>query len=89
MSTIPITKRGAELLESLHRLKHLGTSCCGAGHCRSARTGRPVEKRQYDAAKDKQASSKAGVAKWKGLLCSQIMDRLLWTLVAAWCLALR
>ena len=54
MSTIPITKRGAELLkEELHRLKHVERPAVVQAIAEARAQGDLSENAEYDAAKDK------------------------------------
>jgi len=56
MSTIPITKRGAELLkEELHRLKHVERPAVINAISEARAQGDLSENAEYDAAKEKQA----------------------------------
>jgi transcription elongation GreA/GreB family factor len=66
MSTIPITQRGAEKLkEELHRLKHVERPAVVQAIAEARAQGDLSENAEYDAAKDKQASSKAASTKSK------------------------
>ena len=56
MSTIPITKRGAELLkEELHHLKHVERPAVINAISEARAQGDLSENAEYDAAKEKQA----------------------------------
>ena len=76
MSTIPITKRGAELLkEELHRLKHVERPAVVQAIAEARAQGDLSENAEYDAAKDKQGFIEGRIAEIEGKLsAAQIID---------------
>ena len=76
MSTIPITKRGAELLkEELHRLKHVERPAVVQAIAEARAQGDLSENAEYDAAKDKQGFIEGRIAEVEGKLsAAQIID---------------
>ena len=76
MSTIPITKRGAELLkEELHRLKHVERPAVVQALAEARAQGDLSENAEYDAAKDKQGFIEGRIAEIEGKLsAAQIID---------------
>ena len=66
MSTIPITKRGAELLkEELHRLKHIDRPAVINSISEARAQGDLSENAEYDAAKEAQGMLEARISKLK------------------------
>ena len=88
MSTIPITKRGAELLkEELHRLKHVERPSVINAISEARAQGDLSENAEYDAAKEKQAFIKAAFKSWKvSCLLHKSLIRLHWMWKVALCL---
>lgn len=76
MSTIPITKRGAELLkEELHRLKHVERPAVINAISEARAQGDLSENAEYDAAKEKQAFIEGRIQELEGKLsAAQIID---------------
>jgi transcription elongation factor GreA len=76
MSTIPITKRGAELLkEELHRLKHVERPAVVQAIAEARAQGDLSENAEYDAAKDKQGFIEGRINEVEGKLsAAQIID---------------
>lgn len=76
MSTIPITKRGAELLkEELHRLKHVERPAVVQAIAEARAQGDLSENAEYDAAKDKQGFIEGRINEIEGKLsAAQIID---------------
>lgn len=76
MSTIPITKRGAELLkEELHRLKHVERPAVVQAIAEARAQGDLSENAEYDAAKDKQGFIEGRIAEIEGKLsAAQVID---------------
>ncbi len=76
MSTIPITKRGAEKLkEELHRLKHVERPSVVQAIAEARAQGDLSENAEYDAAKDKQGFIEGRINEIEGKLsAAQIID---------------
>ncbi len=76
MSTIPITKRGAELLkEELQRLKHIERPAVINAISEARAQGDLSENAEYDAAKEKQAFIEGRIQELEGkLAAAQIID---------------
>jgi transcription elongation factor GreA len=76
MSTIPITKRGAELLkEELHRLKHVERPAVVQAIAEARAQGDLSENAEYDAAKDKQGFIEGRIMEIEGKLsAAQIIN---------------
>ena len=76
MSTIPITKRGAELLkEELQRLKHVERPAVVQAIAEARAQGDLSENAEYDAAKDKQGFIEGGSMEIEGKLsAAQVID---------------
>ena len=76
MSTIPITKRGAELLkEELHRLKHIDRPAVINSISEARAQGDLSENAEYDAAKEKQGFIEGRIQELEGKLsAAQIID---------------
>ncbi len=76
MSTIPITKRGAELLkEELHRLKHIERPAVIVAISEARAQGDLSENAEYDAAKEKQGFIEGRIQELEGKLsAAQIID---------------
>ena len=76
MSTIPITKRGAELLkEELHRLKHVERPAVIIAISEARAQGDLSENAEYDAAKEKQGFIEGRIQELEGKLsAAQIID---------------
>ncbi|MBP8191443.1 MAG: transcription elongation factor GreA, partial [Aquabacterium sp.] len=76
MSTIPITKRGAELLkEELQRLKHVERPAVVQAIAEARAQGDLSENAEYDAAKDKQGFIEGRIMEIEGKLsAAQVID---------------
>lgn len=76
MSTIPLTKRGAEKLkEELHRLKHVERPAVVMAIAEARAQGDLSENAEYDAAKDKQGFIEGRILEIEGKLsAAQIID---------------
>ena len=76
MSTIPITKRGAEKLkEELHRLKHIERPAVVQAIAEARAQGDLSENAEYDAAKDKQGFIEGRILEIEGKLsAAQVID---------------
>ena len=76
MSTIPITKRGAELLkEELHRLKHIERPAVIISISEARAQGDLSENAEYDAAKEKQGFIEGRIQELESKLsAAQIID---------------
>jgi len=76
MSTVPITKRGAELLkEELHRLKTKDRPAVISAIAEARAQGDLSENAEYDAAKERQAFIEGRIAELEGKLgAAQIID---------------
>lgn len=76
MSTVPITKRGAELLkEELHRLKTKERPAVISAIAEARAQGDLSENAEYDAAKERQAFIEGRIAELEGKLgAAQIID---------------
>ena len=76
MSTIPLTKRGAEKLkDELHRLKHVERPAVVLAIAEARAQGDLSENAEYDAAKDKQGFIEGRIAEIEGKLsAAQIID---------------
>ena len=76
MSTIPITKRGAELLkEELHRLKHVERPAVIIAISEARAQGDLSENAEYDAAKEKQGFIEGRIQELEGKLsAAQVID---------------
>ncbi|HJV85594.1 MAG TPA: transcription elongation factor GreA [Noviherbaspirillum sp.] len=76
MSTVPITKRGAELLkEELHRLKTKDRPSVISAIAEARAQGDLSENAEYDAAKERQAFIEGRIAELEGKLgAAQIID---------------
>ncbi len=76
MSTVPITKRGAELLkEELHRLKTKDRPAVINAIAEARAQGDLSENAEYDAAKERQAFIEGRIAELEGKLsAAQIID---------------
>ena len=76
MSTIPITKRGAELLkEELYRLKHVERPAVINAISEARAQGDLSENAEYDAAKEKQGFIEGRIQELEGKLsAAQIID---------------
>lgn len=76
MNTIPITKRGAELLkEELHRLKHVERPSVINAISEARAQGDLSENAEYDAAKEKQGFIEGRIQELEGKLsAAQIID---------------
>jgi transcription elongation factor GreA len=76
MSTIPITKRGAEMLkEELQRLKHVERPAVVLAIAEARAQGDLSENAEYDAAKDKQGFIEGRILEIEGkLAAAQIID---------------
>ncbi len=76
MSTIPITKRGAELLkEQLQRLKHIERPAVINAIAEARAQGDLSENAEYDAAKEKQGFIEGRIQELEGKLsAAQIID---------------
>jgi transcription elongation factor GreA len=76
MSSIPITKRGAELLkEELHRLKHVERPSVINAISEARAQGDLSENAEYDAAKEKQGFIEGRIQELEGKLsAAQIID---------------
>jgi transcription elongation factor GreA len=89
MSTIPITKRGAEKLkDELHRLKTVDRPGVIQAIAEARAQGDLSENAEYDAAKDRQGFIEGRIQEIEGKLsAAQIIDPMhRWMRVAAWCL---
>jgi len=76
MSTIPVTKRGAELLkEELHRLKHVERPAVVVAIAEARAQGDLSENAEYEAAKDKQGFIEGRIQEIEGKLsAAQVID---------------
>ncbi len=76
MSTVPITKNGAELLkQELHRLKHIERPAVINAISEARAQGDLSENAEYDAAKEKQAFIEGRIQELEGkLAAAQIID---------------
>lgn len=76
MSTIPITKNGAEKLkEELHRLKHVERPAVVVAIAEARAQGDLSENAEYDAAKDKQGFIEGRIQEIEGKLsAAQVID---------------
>jgi transcription elongation factor GreA len=76
MSTIPITKRGAEMLkEELQRLKHVERPAVVQAIAEARAQGDLSENAEYDAAKDKQGFIEGRIQEIEGKLsAAQVID---------------
>jgi len=76
MSTIPITKRGAEMLkEELHRLKHVERPAVVQAIAEARAQGDLSENAEYDAAKDKQGFIEGRISEIEGKLsAAKVID---------------
>ena len=76
MSTVPITKRGAEMLkEELHRLKTKDRPAVISAIAEARAQGDLSENAEYDAAKERQAFIEGRIAELEGKLsAAQIID---------------
>ncbi|WP_374318475.1 transcription elongation factor GreA [Aquabacterium sp.] len=76
MSTIPLTKRGAEKLkEELHRLKHVERPAVVMAIAEARAQGDLSENAEYDAAKDKQGFIEGRILEIEGKLsAAQVID---------------
>src|ERR1700712_2127969 len=76
MATVPLTKRGAELLkEELHRLKHVERPSVVNAIAEARAQGDLSENAEYDAAKERQSFVEGRIAELEGKLGSaQIID---------------
>ena len=76
MSTIPVTKRGAEMLkEELQRLKHVERPAVVLAIAEARAQGDLSENAEYDAAKDKQGFIEGRIQEIEGKLSvAQIID---------------
>ncbi|MBN8486350.1 MAG: transcription elongation factor GreA [Burkholderiales bacterium] len=76
MSTIPLTKRGAEKLkEELHRLKHVERPAVVQAIAEARAQGDLSENAEYDAAKDKQGFIEGRILEIEGKLsAAQVID---------------
>jgi len=76
MSTIPLTKRGAEKLkEELHRLKHVERPAVVSAIAEARAQGDLSENAEYDAAKDKQGFIEGRILEIEGKLsAAQVID---------------
>ena len=76
MSTVPITKNGAELLkQELHRLKHVERPAVINAISEARAQGDLSENAEYDAAKEKQAFIEGRIQELEGkLAAAQIID---------------
>jgi len=76
MSTIPLTKRGAEKLkDELHRLKHVERPAVVQAIAEARAQGDLSENAEYDAAKDKQGFIEGRILEIEGKLsAAQIID---------------
>ena len=76
MATIPITKRGAEMLkEELHRLKTVERPAVIAAIAEARAQGDLSENADYDAAKDRQGFIEGGIQEIEGKLSvAQVID---------------
>ncbi len=76
MSTIPLTKRGAEMLKAeLHRLKHVERPAVVNAIAEARAQGDLSENAEYDAAKDKQGFIEGRIMEIEGKLsAAQIID---------------
>ena len=76
MSSVPITKRGAELLkEELHRLKHVERPSVIIAISEARAQGDLSENAEYDAAKEKQGFIEGRIQELEGKLsAAQIID---------------
>lgn len=76
MSTIPLTKRGAEMLkEELHRLKHVERPAVVQAIAEARAQGDLSENAEYDAAKDKQGFIEGRINEIEGKLsAAKIID---------------
>jgi len=76
MSTIPLTKRGAEMLkDELHRLKHVERPAVVNAIAEARAQGDLSENAEYDAAKDKQGFIEGRIMEIEGkLAAAQIID---------------
>ena len=76
MATLPITKRGAEILKAeLHRLKTVERPAVIAAISEARAQGDLSENAEYDAAKDKQAFVEGRIAELEGKLSTaQVID---------------
>ena len=75
-NTIPITKRGAELLkEELHRLKHIDRPAVINAISEARAQGDLSENAEYDAAKEKQGFIEGRIKELEGLLSlAEVID---------------
>jgi transcription elongation factor GreA len=89
MSTIPITKRGAEKLkDELHRLKTVDRPGVIKAIAEARAQGDLSENAEYDAAKDRQGFIEGRIQEIEGKLsAARSLTRRRWMRVAAWCLA--
>ena len=78
MTTIPLTKRGAELLrEELHRLKTVERHAVIQAIAEARAQGDLSENAEYDAAKDKQGFIEGRIQELEGkLAAAKVIDRL-------------
>ena len=76
MSTIPLTKRGAEMLkEELHRLKHVERPAVVQAIAEARAQGDLSENAEYDAAKDKQGFIEGRINEIEGKLsAAKVID---------------
>ncbi|MBQ0932888.1 transcription elongation factor GreA [Ideonella sp. 4Y16] len=76
MSTIPLTKRGAEKLkDELHRLKHVERPAVVQAIAEARAQGDLSENAEYDAAKDKQGFIEGRILEIEGKLsAAQVID---------------
>lgn len=76
MSTIPLTKRGAELLkDELHRLKHVERPAVINAIAEARAQGDLSENAEYDAAKDKQGFIEGRILEIEGkLAAAKVID---------------
>lgn len=76
MSTVPITKRGAEMMkEELQRLKHVERPAVINAIAEARAQGDLSENAEYDAAKEKQSFIEGRIAELEGKLsAAQIID---------------
>ncbi|OGA84348.1 MAG: transcription elongation factor GreA [Burkholderiales bacterium RIFCSPHIGHO2_01_FULL_63_240] len=76
MSTIPLTKRGAEMLkEELHRLKHVERPAVVQAIAEARAQGDLSENAEYDAAKDRQGFIEGRINEIEGKLsAAKIID---------------
>ncbi len=76
MSTIPLTKRGAEMLkEELHRLKHVERPAVVQAIAEARAQGDLSENAEYDAAKDRQGFIEGRISEIEGKLsAAKVID---------------